>query len=223
MVIGGQGHGRTRPVRWVVGMTGASGCVYGIRLIETLLDMGIEVHLTVSEAGWRVLREEAGWDAARRKDELDRRFGGAVSDGRLRYYPSADIGANIASGSFITEGMVIAPCSMGTLSGVAHGSSQNLVARAADVALKEGRKLLLMPRETPLHAVHLENMLKLARLGVRIIPAMPAFYYHPASIRDMIDFMVGKLLDNMGLDHELYTRWGDDGHDGGARDHGRPD
>jgi len=212
-----------RPRRWVVGMTGASGCAYGIRLIETLLAGGFEVHLVISDAGWRVLREEAGWDSARRAEELDRRFGGALTDGRMRYYPSADVGANVASGSFRTEGMVIAPCSMGTLSAIANGASDNLVERAADVALKEGRRLLLMPRESPLHAIHLENMLKLARLGVRIVPAMPAFYYHPASIRDMIDFMVGKLLDNMGIDHDLYRRWGDDGHGGGARDHGRPD
>ena len=209
--------------KWVVGMTGASGCAYGIRLIEALLDAQVEVHLVISESGWRVLREEAGWDSARRAEELDRRFGGALSDGRVRYYPPDDVGARIASGSFLAEGMVIAPCSMGTLAAIASGASDNLLERAADVALKEGRRLLVMPRETPLSAIHLENMLKLARLGVRIIPAMPAFYYHPATIRDMIDFMVGKLLDNMGIGHNLYRRWGDDGHGGGARDHGRPD
>jgi len=209
--------------KWVVGMTGASGCAYGIRLIEALLGAGVEVHLVISESGWRVLREEAGWDSGRRAEELDRRFGGALTDGRIRYYPQDDVGAKIASGSFLHDGMVIAPCSMGTLAAIASGASDNLLERAADVALKEGRRLILMPRETPLHAIHLENMLKLARLGVRIVPAMPAFYYHPATIRDMIDFMVGKLLDNMGIGHNLYRRWGDDGLGGGTRDHGGPD
>lgn len=218
------GSAAARPCRWVVGITGASGSVYGIRLIEALLDQRIEVHLVISDAGWRVLKEEADWNAARRPEALAAAFGSAVSEGRLVYHPAADIGASIASGSFRTEGMVVIPCSMGTLAAIAGGTSDNLLARAADVMLKEGRKLLLVPRETPLHAIHLENMLKLARLGVRIVPAMPAFYYRPATMFDMINFMVGKVLDNMGLDHDLYRRWGDDGDvQGSAHDHSRPD
>lgn len=204
--------------RWAVGITGASGAVYGIRLIEALLAAGIQVHLVVSEAGWRVLKEEAGWQTAKRQAALEAKFGDYMANGQLRYHPVADIGATIASGSFRTEGMIIMPCSMGTLSAIAHGSSDNLMTRAADVMLKEGRKLLLVPRESPLHAIHLENMLTLARLGARIIPAMPAFYYRPQTMDDMIDFMVGKVLDNMPLEHDLYTRWGDEPHG-----HGTPD
>jgi len=196
--------------RWVVGLTGASGSAYGIRLIEVLLEQGLHVHLIITEAGWRVLKEEAGWETAKRQEALESRFGAACADGRLRYHPVADIGASIASGSFLVDGMVIMPCSMGTLSAIAHGSSDNLMTRAADVMMKEGRRLLIVPRETPLTAIHLENMLKLARLGVRIVPAMPAFYYRPQSMNDMIDFMVGKVMDNMSLTHDLYRRWGDE-------------
>lgn len=222
MVATGGSNGRPR--RWIVGITGASGCIYGIRLIEELLASGVYVHLVVSDAGWRVLKEEADWDTSRRHEAIEAAFGSAAAEGRLTYHPAADIGASIASGSFRTDGMAVVPCSMGTLSAIASGASDNLLTRAADVMLKEGRQLLIVPRETPLHAIHLENMLKLARLGVRIIPAMPAFYYRPASMRDMINFMVGKVLDNMGLDHDLYRRWGDDGDvQGRARDNGRAD
>ncbi|PZD93736.1 aromatic acid decarboxylase [Paenibacillus sambharensis] len=196
--------------KWVVGITGASGSVYGIRLIEVLLAGGVQVHLVITEAGWRVLKEEAGWAVSKRQEALEAHFGRYLSEGALRYHPVADIGASIASGSFRMDGMIIVPCSMGTLASIAHGTSDNLMTRAADVMLKEGRKLLLVPRETPLHAIHLENMLKLARLGVRIIPAMPAFYYRPQTMRDMIDFMVGKVLDNMPFEHDLYRRWGDE-------------
>lgn len=196
--------------RWVVGITGASGSIYGIRLIEELLASGLEVHLVVTDAGWRVLKEELGWNAARRQDALAAKFGAALAEGRLRYYPNADIGASIASGSYKAEGMVIAPCSMGTLASIAHGISDDLLTRAADVAMKEGRRLILVPRETPLHAIHLENMLALSRLGVRMVPAMPAFYYGPQTMEDMIDFLVGKLLDTMGIGHQLYRRWGDE-------------
>jgi len=131
---------------------------------------------------------------------------------QLILHPNADIGATIASGSFQVEGMIIMPCSMGTLASIAHGISDDLMTRAADVMLKEGRKLLLVPRETPLHAIHLENMLTLAKMGVKLIPAMPAFYYGPQSIEDMINFLVGKVLDQLPLDHDLYRRWGDEEH-----------
>ncbi|GAB6990306.1 UbiX family flavin prenyltransferase [Paenibacillus pini] len=194
-----------KKLNWIVGITGASGSVYGVRLIEVLLQKGFNVHVVVSNAGWRVLHEELGWNITRREQALSEKFSDTA--GSLIYHPVADIGATIASGSFQVEGMVIAPCSMGTLSGVAHGSSDNLMTRAADVMLKEGRPLVLVPRETPLHAIHLENMLKLARLGVKIIPAMPAFYFHPQRIEDLIDFQVGKLLDSLRIDHELFTRW----------------
>lgn len=207
--------------RWVVGITGASGSIYGIRLAEELLKQEFEVHLVVTEAGWRVLKEEMGWQASKRQAMLEERFGSFVGDGRLVYHPNSDIGASIASGSFRVTGMVVSPCSMGTLSGIAHGISDDLLTRAADVMLKERRQLLLVPRETPLHAIHLENMLTLARLGVTILPAMPAFYYKPQSMDDMIDFLVGKVLDSMNVEHDLYTRWGDEQHGHESPDHRR--
>ncbi|MFD1176349.1 UbiX family flavin prenyltransferase [Paenibacillus puldeungensis] len=191
----------------VVGITGASGSIYGIKLVETLLQMEYLVHLVISNAGWRVIKEELGWSTSDREELLRDKFGSFP--GTVVYHPVADIGASIASGSFLTKGMIIMPCSMGTLSSIANGTSDNLMARAADVMLKEGRPLVLVPRETPLHAIHLENMLKLARLGVRIIPAMPAFYFGPKNIDDLVSFLVGKVLDNLGIEHALFTRWGD--------------
>ncbi|WP_042203292.1 UbiX family flavin prenyltransferase [Paenibacillus camerounensis] len=197
-----------KPKHFVVGITGASGGIYGIRLTETLLSMGYTVHLVVSNAGWRVFKEELGFAASDREGFLNGQFSGYP--GSLHYHPVADIGASIASGSFRTEGMIIMPCSMGTLSAVAHGGSDNLMTRAADVMLKEGRPLVLVPRETPLHAIHLENMLKLSRLGVKLIPAMPAFYFGPRSMDDLVDFMVGKVLDSLGIEHSLFRRWGEE-------------
>jgi flavin prenyltransferase len=194
----------TKP--WVIGMTGASGAAYGARLCRFLLSQGEHIHLFITDAGWRVLKEELGWDAAHRSDTLNEQLGGLP--GQLTYHPIQDIGASTASGSFRTKGMVIIPCSMGTLSAIANGASDNLLERTADVMLKEGRPLILVPRETPLHAIHLENMLKLARMGVKLIPAMPAFYQHPQSVDDLIDFLVGKVLDIMDIEHELFKRWG---------------
>ncbi|MFC9709945.1 UbiX family flavin prenyltransferase [Paenibacillus sp. NPDC056933] len=193
--------------RLVVGITGASGSIYGIRLIETLLDLDYTVHLVISNAGWRVLKEEMDWDITNRDRVLEEKFGKRA--GSLIYHPVSDIGASIASGSFLAEGMIIMPCSMGTLSSIAQGSSDNLMSRAADVMMKEGRTLILVPRETPLHAIHLENMLKLSRLGVRMIPAMPAFYYKPQTMDELILFLVGKVLDSLRIPHQLFTRWGE--------------
>ncbi|WP_128102552.1 UbiX family flavin prenyltransferase [Paenibacillus sp. DCT19] len=193
--------------RLVVGITGASGSIYGIRLIETLLDLNYTVHLVISNAGWRVLREEMDWDITSRDAVLEEKFGG--HSGSLIYHPVSDIGASIASGSYLADGMIIMPCSMGTLSSIAQGSSDNLMSRAADVMMKEARPLILVPRETPLHAIHLENMLKLSRLGVRMIPAMPAFYYKPQSMEELIMFLVGKVLDNLRIPHQLFKRWGE--------------
>ncbi|WP_435925740.1 UbiX family flavin prenyltransferase [Paenibacillus sp. DYY-L-2] len=191
----------------VVGITGASGSIYGVTLVKTLLGLGMTVHLVISNAGWRVIKEELGWETTDRDSVLREQFGGMP--GRYFYHPIGDIGASIASGSFIVDGMVIMPCSMGTLSSIASGSSDNLMTRAADVMLKEARPLVLVPRETPLHAIHLENMLKLSRLGVRMIPAMPAFYFGPETIDDLVRFLVGKVMDNLGIEHALFTRWGD--------------
>ncbi|WP_438445603.1 UbiX family flavin prenyltransferase [Gorillibacterium sp. sgz5001074] len=205
---------------WIVGMTGASGAVYGVRLCQVLLDSGVDVHLVVTDAGWRVLKDEMGWSLSDRQAALEEHFGGR--GGKLRVHAVKDIGASIASGSFRTAGMVIVPCSMGTLSAIARGASDNLLERAADVILKEGRPLLLVPRETPLHAIHLENMLILARMGVKIVPAMPGFYHLPSTLQEAVDFMVGKVLDLMDIEHDLYTRWGEHEHER-ASDPNRPD
>lgn len=196
-----------RKKSWVVGITGASGSIYGIRLTESLLSLGFDVHLIITNAGWRVLKEELGFQVTSREEMLAENFGGY--EGQVIYHPISDIGATIASGSFLVEGMIIMPCSMGTLSSVAHGASDNLMGRAADVMMKEGRPLVLVPRETPLHAIHLENMLTLSKLGVKIIPAMPAFYHKPQTIDDIVNFLVGKVLDSLRIDHQLFTRWGD--------------
>jgi flavin prenyltransferase len=209
---------RIRP--WIVGLTGASGAIYGVKLTRALLESGRDVHLVVTDAGWRVLKDEMGWDAADRIAQLDKYFGGLP--GNLRYHSVKDIGASIASGSFRTAGMVIVPCSMGTLSAISRGASDNLLERAADVILKEGRPLLLVPRETPLHAIHLENMLILARMGVKIVPAMPGFYHMPVTLEESIDFMVGKVLDLMDIEHDLYRRWGEH-EDDQSTDSDRPD
>ncbi|WP_020616680.1 UbiX family flavin prenyltransferase [Paenibacillus daejeonensis] len=213
---------RTGAPRWIVGITGASGAVYGIRLCEELLAAGVSLHLVITDAGWRVIKEELGWNVTKRQETLEQHFG-EMAGSSLHYYDNRDIGAAIASGSFLTEGMVIMPCSMGSLSSIAHGSSGNLLARAADVMLKEGRKLLLVPRETPLHAIHLENMLTLSRLGVKLIPAMPAFYYKPQSMEEMVNFLVGKVMDNMPLAHNLYRRWGEEQHGEHTPDNPRTD
>ncbi len=191
---------------WIVGITGASGVVYGVELCRELLRQRISVHLVVTDAGWRVLKDELGWDTSDRTAELRAQLDPA--EGLLTLHPVRDVGASVASGSFLTAGMVIVPCSMGTLSAVARGASDNLLERAADVVLKEGRPLLLVPRETPLHAIHLENMLILARSGVKIIPAMPGFYHQPRSLEDIVRFLVGKILDMMDVEHDMYTRWG---------------
>jgi len=196
-----------RKKSWVVGITGASGSIYGVRLTESLLSLGFDVHLIITNAGWRVLKEEMGFQVTSREEMLAENFGGY--EGQVIYHPISDIGATIASGSFLVEGMIIMPCSMGTLSSVAHGASDNLMGRAADVMMKEGRPLVLVPRETPLHAIHLENMLTLSKLGVKIIPAMPAFYHKPKTIDDIVNFLVGKVLDSLRIEHQLYTRWGD--------------
>ena len=181
---------------YIVAITGASGVGYGWRLVEALGELKIPVELVVSDAAKIVMREEMGNEA--KLPEASR---------LLRIHDFHDFTAPIASGSYPTEGMVVIPCSMGTLGAIASGLSQNLIHRAADCAIKEGRKLILVPRETPLSAIHLENMLKLSRLGVRIVPAMPAFYSGRQSIQDLVDFIAGKALDQMDIPHALYPRW----------------
>lgn len=178
-----------------IGITGASGSVYALRLIEVLRQAGHEIHAVVTDSGWRVMDYECSVDREAFRKRVD------------VLYDVADIGAAIASGSFLMDAMVVVPCSMKTAACIAGGISDNLLTRAADVALKEGRPLVLVPRETPMHAIHLENLLKLSRLGVRILPACPAFYHRPESLADIVDMLVGKICDSLGVEHDLFTRW----------------
>lgn len=192
-----------------VAITGASGAIYGIRLIEELLAAGNRVSLLISSSGFIVLKEELGIDWSGAEDAMNstvRTYFKAEGD-VLTYYAENNFFSPLASGSAAPEAMIVAPCSMGTLGRIAAGLSGNLLERAADVMLKEGKPLLLLPRETPLSAIHLENMLKLARFGVRIIPAMPGFYSHPQTVADMVNFVVGKLLDQLGIASDLFKRW----------------
>lgn len=194
----------------VVALTGASGAPYGIRLLEVLLAADRTVHLTVSPAAAEVLLAETGRPLDLKRFDPTALFGDTRPDlSRLRYHHYQDFRAGIASGSFLTAGMVICPCSMGTVAAVAHGLSQNLIHRAADVHLKERRKLVLVPRETPLGVVQLRNLLAVAEAGAVVLPAMPAFYTRPQSLADAVDFVVARVCDQLGVNHSLLKRWGD--------------
>ncbi|HIJ82217.1 MAG TPA: UbiX family flavin prenyltransferase [Desulfuromonadales bacterium] len=196
--------------RIFVALTGASGSVYGLRLVEQLSLTGIDVTFTASCSGTLVCREETGLDLSGDLDRAVQRLHAhlEIEDGVEMVHPD-DLFCPAASGSAAPDALVIAPCSMGTLARIACGISGNLIERCADVMLKERKPLLLLPRETPLSEIHLENMLKLSRAGAVIIPAMPAFYHKPQSVIEMVDFVVGKLLDQLGVEHELYRRWGE--------------
>ena len=194
-----------RPI--VFAITGASGAPYAVRLLEALVDAKRTVQLIVSDHGWRLLQTES--DIADIK-ALQANTGGKKWEGLVKVYDDRDRGAAPASGSALTAGMVIAPCSMGTLAAIAAGTSRSLVERAADVTLKERRPLVLLPRETPLSAIHLENMLRLTRAGAVVMPAAPGFYHRPAKIDDLVDFMVGRVLDHLGVENTVARRWNPD-------------
>jgi 4-hydroxy-3-polyprenylbenzoate decarboxylase len=195
----------------VLAITGASGSIYAVRLLEVLLRAGRAVHVVISPAAVEVFAKEMGQtlDAARFDPVafLGERAAG-LDLSRLRAHHYRDFNAGIASGTFLTAGMVVCPCSMGTIAAVAHGLSENLIHRAADVHLKERRKLVLVPRETPLGLVQLRNLTAAAEAGAVILPAMPAFYTAPRSIADMVDFVVGRICDQLGVEHNLLRRWG---------------
>ena len=192
--------------RFAVGFSGGSGSVYGLRLVEVLLELGHDVHLVATGAAVRVLVHEAGATLDLAAPDLASLFPVSLRQ-RLVVHDLAAVEAAPASGSAGIAAVILCPCSMGTLARVAHGFSSNLVERMADVALKEGRPLLVVPRETPLSELHLENLLKLARLGAIVLPAMPGFYHRPATVQDLVDFVVGKILDRLGLEHSLVRRW----------------
>ncbi len=192
--------------RLIVGITGASAGIYGIRLLEVLTQHeDIEVHLTISASGARALSEELQLEVDLNNFELTSLIG--ISSPRVIYHHESDIAAPIASGSFRTEGMIVVPCSMGSVASIANGMSRNLIQRAADVCIKEKRPLVLVPRETPLSPIHLENMLKLSRLGVCVLPAMPGFYHFPKDVDDLLNFIITKILDQFGIDTKLIQRW----------------
>jgi flavin prenyltransferase len=190
----------------VVAMTGASGAAYAVGLLRTLGRLGRTIHFTASPSAAQVLQQEMGLTLA--LEQFDPLIFGDLSPGRLVYHHHADFTAGIASGSFLTGGMVVIPCSMSTLGAIAHGVTTNLVTRAADVHLKERRKLVLVPRETPLSLLHLENMVQVTRAGAVVLPAMPGWYHRPRRLDDMIDFIVGRVCDQFGIDNSKITRWG---------------
>jgi len=223
----------------VLAITGASGVIYAARLLEVLLNTGHNVFLTISPAGQKVLRQEldinvdledfhvsslmldAEKSGSDSKLDLMRATAGISSEesnvlsvstgepGRVNYHHFEDFMAPIASGSFLTSGMVICPCSSGTLSAVVNGTSDNLIQRAADVHLKERRKLILVPRETPVSSLQLDNMRQASQLGAVLLPAMPGWYHGVKTIRDLVDFIVGRILDQLGIEHALVRRWGE--------------
>ena len=223
------------PPKIVLAMTGASGAAYAVRLLDVLLAGGAEVHLSISPAGQAVLRQELQLDVDLASVALgdlvpnaeryahDAKFAGlraVLGDqplaahlkpqaANLHYHHYQNLFAPIASGSFLTTGMVVAPCSGGTLSGIAHGTSANLIQRAADVHLKEGRKLILVPRETPLSLIQLDNMKRCVKAGAVVLPAMPGWYHGVKTLRDLVDFVVGRVCDQLGLPNALMQRWGE--------------
>lgn len=186
----------------VLAVTGASGAPYAVRLLEVLARGRVPVWLIVSGHGWRLLQQETGIDGT---EALRAATGGDWSTVTLM--PDDDRGAAPASGSRLTAGMVVCPCSMGTVSAIAHGSSRSLIERAADVTLKERRPLIAVPRETPLSDIHLENLLRLSRAGAVVLPAAPGFYHRPAEIGDLVDFVVARVLDHAGVPHKVGRRW----------------
>jgi 4-hydroxy-3-polyprenylbenzoate decarboxylase len=192
-----------------IAITGASGALYAARTLAALLTHGVHVELVISDYGRRLLHDELGAEAGadRLMPYLVGKYGEGVGAGAITLYSNRDLGAAIASGSHGCAGMAIVPCSMKTLAGVAHGLSRNLVERAADVMLKERRRLVIVPRETPMSLPQLKNMVLCAEAGAMILPAMPAFYQQPRSLDDLADFMAGKILNALGFEHDLYPAW----------------
>ncbi len=186
----------------VLGVTGASGAPYALRLVRALIDLKVPTYLVISTHGWRLLRLEAGID---NEKELRDRIPGDWSG--IEFVSNSDRGAVPASGSVVTRGMVVCPCSMGTLAAISHGNSRSLIERAADVTLKERRPLVLVPRETPLSQVHLRNMLEVSQAGAVVMPAAPGFYGRPESIDELVEFIVARVLDHMHIEHQVGKRW----------------
>jgi len=192
-------------------LSGASGMAYGLRLLECLLAAELRVYLLVSQAAHIVAKQELGVALPARPGDLEKQLSSGMNarDGQLRVFGRDDWNAPVASGSNPADAMVVCPCSMGTLAAIAHGMSDNLIERAADVMLKEQKKLILVPRETPFSTLHLENMLTLSRMNAVILPANPGFYHRPQSVEAIVDFIVARILDQLGIAHTLMARWGE--------------
>jgi 4-hydroxy-3-polyprenylbenzoate decarboxylase len=188
--------------KYIVGITGASGSIYGVRLIEELINTGNEVYLVITNNGKKVLEYEVEIKFEKWLMNINK------NKDLLKLCDIEDMFSSISSGSFKTDGMVIVPCSMGTLAKISNGISDNLLTRAADVMIKEKRKLILIPRESPLSSIHLKNMLFLSNLNVTILPTMPAFYLKPKTIEDIINITIGRILASLNVDSELYQQWG---------------
>ena len=198
---------KTQRLPVVVAITGASGAPYAVRLIQQLVEHAVPTWLIVSGHGWRLLETETEIATL---EQLRAHAGAAEFDKHVRVFDDKDRGAAPASGSARTGGMVICPCSMGTVAAIAHGTSRSLIERSADVVLKERRRLLLVPRETPLSLIHLENLTSVTRAGAIVIPAAPGFYNRPQRISDLVDFVVARVLDHLDVEHTLGKRWGGD-------------
>jgi 4-hydroxy-3-polyprenylbenzoate decarboxylase len=196
---------------YTIAITGASGSIYGVRLLQYLLKKGHRVYLTITKEGSLILKKEVGydWQEQQIEKEIEKKIKRdlKLNETNLHYFKEENLSASISSGSAKVDAMIVIPCSMKSLSGIACGYANNLVERAADVMLKEGRTLILVPREAPLNSIHLRNMLTLSEMGVKIIPAMPAFYSCPEKIDDLINFIVGKVLDSLGIENNLFRRW----------------
>ena len=195
---------------YTIAISGASGAPYALRVLQALIKAGHQIYLVISGDGLSILSDETELKLKGSENDiqvaLDQHFG--AKEGQITYYDEDYMYATIASGSVKVDAMAVIPCSMKTLAGIASGHAANLIERAADVMIKEKRKLILVPRETPLSAIHLRNMLTLAELGCHLIPAMPAFYHHPKRVSDMVDFIAGRVLDAMGVENDLAPRWG---------------
>lgn len=195
---------------FTVAITGASGAPYGLRLLQSLIKGGHFVYLTISGEGLSILNDETNLRLKGSETDIQSVLEKHLEarEGQITYFDEDNMYATIASGSSRVDAMVVIPCSMKTLAAIANGYASTLIERAADVTLKEKRKLIIVPRETPLSAIHLRNMLTLSELGCHLIPAMPAFYHHPKHISDMVDFIAGRVLDGLGIENDLSPRWG---------------
>ncbi|WP_139906170.1 UbiX family flavin prenyltransferase [Clostridium thermarum] len=187
----------------VIGITGASGSIYAVRLIEELLKNDVDLYIICTETGKKVMEFETGIAIDEWIENLRK------CSNNIHLEDINNLFSNVASGSFKFDSMIVLPCSMGTLAEISSGLAKNLLCRAADVALKENRRLIIVPRETPFNAIHLENMLKLSKLGVTILPAMPGFYHKPATMEDLVNFVIGKILDSISIENTLFKKWGD--------------